>query len=456
MSIHFDDSLGAFVSLLADGLGKETVQAGTVLRDSSGYLAFIADAPLPDKAKANTEATLKARISAYCREGRTLLDPEQPGVSVILQQGRENKIVINVGKFAVQLIERRIVGQDWLTAPAEGWKSPEPARFVFASQKGGVGRSTALAVTAGEWARQGRKVLAVDLDLESPGIGNMLLNDGQLPEFGVLDWYVEGKFDSNNEIDDEFLSNMVAPGDFVKGKGLIDVAPAIGRVSQDHPGNISAKIALAYLESLDAKGEPLSFLAQTRILINLLSGLKRYDAILIDACAGLNETTAAAILGLGADVLLFGEDSPQTFASYRCLLAHLARFPRAEEDDWLCRLHMVHAKAPADAKRQEVFRDSAYKIFQELLYREKTLPDENDNRNKDIGTALTFPKFSLDEPTAPHFAWPVLSDSNYFQFNPLAEPALLTPALYGRTFEALISGMTEISADTVTETSRDG
>lgn len=39
----------------------------------------------------------------------------------------------------------------------------------FYSYKGGVGRSMALAHCAAEWARRGRKVLIIDLDLEAPG-----------------------------------------------------------------------------------------------------------------------------------------------------------------------------------------------------------------------------------------------------------------------------------------------
>lgn len=46
----------------------------------------------------------------------------------------------------------------------------EETRFIaFYSHKGGVGRSLALANTAYELAREGRKVLVLDLDLEAPG-----------------------------------------------------------------------------------------------------------------------------------------------------------------------------------------------------------------------------------------------------------------------------------------------
>jgi hypothetical protein len=269
----------------------------------------------------------------------------------------------------------------------------------------------------------------------------MLLRESEQPRFGLLDWYVERGLGG---ISGDFLLDMIAPSGFSRGKGLIDVVPAMGLLSQSHPANVLAKISRAYLESGGPGEEAVGFLAHTQELVDGLAGVKRYDAVLFDARAGLNETTAAAILGLGADVLLFGEESPQTFASYRYLLAHLARFPRTD-DDWLYRLRMVHAKAAADAERQEAFRDAAYRLYQELLYREQALVDENGSPlvDKDTGAPLTIQEFSADAPEAPHFAWPVLRDSNYFQFNPLDEPSLLTGALYERTYAALLSGLTE-------------
>ena len=76
-----------------------------------------------------------------------------------------------------------------------------PAIVVFASQKGGVGRSTALAVAATEFAYRGKSILAIDLDLEAPGLGGMLLPADELSAFGALDSYVEN---GRGPIDDAF------------------------------------------------------------------------------------------------------------------------------------------------------------------------------------------------------------------------------------------------------------
>src|SRR5690606_11833904 len=76
----------------------------------------------------------------------------------------------------VRLIERRIVGQDWLQPPREPLEGAPPV-VVFASHKGGVGRSTALAVAAAAFSESGLNVLVIDLDLEAPGLGDMLLTE---------------------------------------------------------------------------------------------------------------------------------------------------------------------------------------------------------------------------------------------------------------------------------------
>ncbi|MGK2899454.1 MAG: KGGVGR-motif variant AAA ATPase [Burkholderiaceae bacterium] len=310
--------------------------------------------------------------------------------------------------------------------------SASPVRHVFFSIKGGVGRSTALSVVATDMAQRGFKALVIDLDLEAPGIGNMLLRPTELPLYGMLDAYVESNI---APLDDAFLREMVSASSFGGGRGLLDVVPAVGLISQRYPADVLGKIARAYLEGVDTDGRVTSFLDRTSQLVERLSSMKSYDAVLVDARAGLNESTAAALLGLGAQVLLFGENTPQTFAGYRYLLSHLARFERHEQDDWLDRLRMVHAKASADVVEQQAFRDRAYDVFQELLYHDAPLDVS------DPDTSVVLPEYSVDAVEAPHYAWPVLRDANFFSFDPLTAPPQLTAGLYENSYSALLSGL---------------
>ena len=355
-----------------------------------------------------------------------VLSDESPGIQSIINRSnlkRHKESLGNNTKEKISVIDHRLAGADWLLPPAPPEEGPK--RFVFASIKGGVGRTTALAVAAVNAASKGEKVLVVDLDLEAPGIGSILLAENELPKYGMLDAYIE--HDMGN-ISSDFYFELFSPSSFGGGRGLIDVAPALGKTSLGYPQNVLAKLSRAYIESETDSGEILSFTQKTHLIIHALSLNKTYDKILIDARAGLNESTAAALLGLGANIFFFGEDTPQTFSGYRYLLSHLARFSRDSQDDWVARTKIIHAKASPTQEAQQRFRDRAFDIFREFIYREIPL-DANSISSESIL------EYSIDQQEAPHFAIPILRDSNYFEFDPHTASQQLREEVYGHTYE---------------------
>jgi len=288
-----------------------------------------------------------------------------------------------------------------------------------------VGRSTALAVSAAAFSKAGFNILVVDLDLEAPGLGAMLL--AELPDYGTLDYFAET---SVGNVDDAFIAGLIAVSALAEN-GQIHVAPAVGRMSNGSPQNVLAKISRAYVERVDDDGQTVSFLDRTRELIAQLCSINRYDAVFVDARAGLNEATAAAVLGLGAEILLFGADTPQTFAGYRYLLAHLQRFRPGEsgDNDWRYRLRMVHARAQASPKSEAIFRTHAFEMFSDTIY------DEEE------GIEAEAFNFDYDDPSAPHYAWPIADDVNYAEFDPLIRGDQLAQHLYDRTFGPFIANL---------------
>ena len=88
----------------------------------------------------------------------------------------------------VRVIDRLATEGNWSTISPISAGVP---RVVFFSIKGGVGRSTAMAATAWALAQSGKRVLVIDLDLESPGLSSSLLPNERRPLFGVTDWLVE-------------------------------------------------------------------------------------------------------------------------------------------------------------------------------------------------------------------------------------------------------------------------
>jgi len=234
----------------------------------------------------------------------------------------------------------------------------------------------------------------------------------------------------------------------------------VGTASTSQPQNVISKIARAYLENV-REGADETFLGKVRRLVNALSQRRSYDAILIDARAGLHETTAAPILGLGADVLFFGMNSAQTFESYKFLFAQmrdvldaqgLARLSKLEnvedelselpttqatasedEDEdqdpedrlmpsqvFVRRLRFVHAKAPRDEDAQTRFRDKLHELFSDTLYASDLLDVEQ--TSEDTLEFVAQPEFGLDDETGPHYAWPIFGSTLYAEFDPFALP----------------------------------
>lgn len=209
--IRFDDSLPVFAALVKRVWGPDGLAENLFLRDASGRLTFVlvAGSKTPEE-RYRLAAQAVDELGSYVdKDGFAVATPDE-----LFDESRANlagamKISIRHQSFEgdVNLVDRRIVGADWLRAPMPA--ASAPARFVFASLKGGVGRCTALCVVAADLASRGRRVLAIDMDLEAPGLGNLLLPDDTLPEFGLLDYLVE--LEVGNPLENEFFADIVGP-----------------------------------------------------------------------------------------------------------------------------------------------------------------------------------------------------------------------------------------------------
>lgn len=109
----------------------------------------------------------------------------------------KESIILQETPVRVKLVDRLIIGQDWLRDPIV--INPSPPRATLYSVKGGVGRSTALAVWARYLSSKGHRVFISDLDLEAPGVGSMLLPKEMTPRFGIIDWLVESGLGTASE-----------------------------------------------------------------------------------------------------------------------------------------------------------------------------------------------------------------------------------------------------------------
>lgn len=348
MSVNFESALEAALVVVdewvADGrlrlMDLET--AGVFVGDALGRFALLlADDACLESAELLAALRVQLRSAlgphAFPGDAIAMLPGDHPMPFSILQDPTARRIVDHP-RF--RLLDRLQTNQDWLRKPSR--VAPKLPLGVAYSIKGGVGRSTAFAVWALALARQGKSVLVVDLDLEAPGIGPLLLGDN-LPAMGVVDWLVESLVDNAGA---ELLGEMLvrAPAAMDSGiAGDLRVIPAWGRDTR----NYVTKLGRAYMPH-GAGTEVTSFAGSLNGLLDAIAlSDEPPDVVLMDARAGLHDIGAAAITQLGAQVFLFGRDEKQSWDAYKQLFMHLRNSPQIgtgdESDDLRLRLKMVAA-----------------------------------------------------------------------------------------------------------------
>ena len=418
----YDDSLPWLLEVLAAELSLDVMTGGVVLRDASGRLAFFADSELDEAQHGRVSSAVRERLGPYARPDRVVVCSSAPGAKAILADSDAK--VLQVAGARVRYLDRRVVGADWLRTPAR--LHVRPPRFVFSSPKGGVGRSTALSVVAAAQAAKGRNVLVLDLDLEAPGVGSLLLTSDRLPSLGALDHLVEQNV---RAVSTDELDSFVGTSGLTSGAGLVDVVPVVGTSSRNAPQNYMSKLSHAMVERLATNGEPVSVAAKIRAMLSQLEGRRAYDLVLIDARAGLAELAAGPLLGLGANVLLFGTAQPQALDGLRFLFAHFSSLvPPGEPTPWQA-LKMVHAKAQSSETHQR-FKDDLWELFAEYLYEELE--------------GLEGFNFDADDPDAPHNPIVIPLDTAFADWDPASQPAKLVEEYYTRTFEGLLSFVNDV------------
>jgi hypothetical protein len=423
-TVRFDTAAPLLAELSLVHLGEEALSKGLFLRDAMGRVTLVLRSEVKKSARKRFDDAAISLSKGY-------FDPPSATPSELFDDslgdpdiGVLDSVMIAGIRRDVRILDRRIIGQDWDT-PNFTPVSPTPV-VTFFSCKGGVGRSTALAVAASAFSHAGRNVMVLDLDLEAPGLGTMLLPDTERPEFGALDYFIEQGL---SDTDADFLERCIAPSPLTAGRGLVEVMPATGAVARVNPGNVLGKIGRAFIERFGEDGAELSFSAQVRHLVRRLDDRGRSDVIFVDARAGLSEGAAACVMALGGYILLFGVDTPQTFESYSYLFAQFRRFVQPGESVWRQNLRAVNAKATRAPVARQAFNDKFLELFAENIYEEA---GEND---------VTSFNYDVDDPSAPHFAWPIPFDAEFMEFDPPNRVEQLSreffEANFGRFVDAL-------------------
>jgi hypothetical protein len=274
----------------------------------------------------------------------------------------------------------------------------------------------------------------------------MLLDEQELPEYGLLDYLVEAGL---SNADDGFFAELIGDSFLGAGGARVSVVPAIGRRTLEHPENALAKLARAYLDVPQESGASRTITDQLSDLLARYDSLDAYDVVLIDGRSGLHETTASLILGIGAEVLLFGLDQPQTYQGYRLLMGQLNQCQSSALDESLDRITFVHAKAPDSLEaRSEVA--SKFQILLTPSQRPEVSPAEQLTENDfelDWQDTSSLPD---EEPVETQVLY-VLDDTRYRQFDPILDRRILDARSYAATFSSLLEFVDSVVMDPLTD-----
>ncbi len=395
-------------------------------RDLNGRVRFIA----PEHCEA--DAAQRTQIEGAYRVLAERLAPHAyPAEEGILYEATKEEALhgaqpFRLGGFQNAWVVDRLANESAWESIAE--VASGVPRIVFFSIKGGVGRSTALAASAWALARAGKRVLVMDLDLESPGLSSSLLPPDRQPRYGITDWLVEDLVDNGNLL----LGDMYATSNLTTA-GEIFLVPAHG----SDPGEYVAKLGRVWMPKVDAQMRSESWSARLNRLIYSLDGHIRPDVILVDSRAGIDEVAAACVTDLGAHtVLMFAIQGQQTWTGYRALFSHWQQ--REVITKIRGRLQLIAGLVPDDERRLEylaALRADAYLLFAETY-------DEVEPG------AISEWNFEEDDDNAPHTPLPIRWNRGWYGLLNLQQRMVQVDesevkSVYGELIEFLNRSLTQ-------------
>lgn len=394
-NVLFNDALDRALNVVR-ALGTSLAAEMTLVRDLRGRIrAVFPSKPASIEQLTAFESGLSLALGGYgFGSGRAVLFADELGESDSIFD--ERRLLIVQDGLSVYLLDRQIIGQDWMRGTMLR-KTTNP-RVTFYGIKGGVGRSTALVNWAWHLAEQGKKVLVFDLDLESPGVSSSLLPTSHLPDYGIVDWFVEDGVGQAESVEGEMLgASPLAQG----LSGEIKVVPAYGGKT----GNYLPKLARCYAEF--SGNASISWAECLQNLVERQEEMGNPDVVILDSRAGLHDIAAVLATRMDADTLLFAIDSQQTWTGYSLLFKHWHNHPQVQS--FRKRLQIIASMVPETGRDDylQSFKEHAWDLFREHLY------DEAGPQDVDAFS------FDLDDEAAPHGPVPIFWHRALQEFDPV-------------------------------------
>jgi hypothetical protein len=398
--VRFDSALDNLIGSLAEKV-PELLADGIIIRDLYGKLRIVVNADAPEVERLDKlSAPVWIELGAYGRfDGRHILGTDDFFDPDLMLHDPDIVEYVPAGtNWSARILDRQVTGQDWARAAAKG---SHPTRVAFYGLKGGVGRSTALVMEAYHLGTLGKNVLLIDFDLESPGLSGILLPFSELPEVGIVDWFVEDAVGQSAPIVERMAA--LSPISQMPGmRGSVRIVPAFGIDEHDY----LAKLSRSFVDVPRAAGGVEGFGARARRMIEALETAYKPDVVLIDARAGLHDLAAVSIVGLADSVLMFAVDTDQTWQGYKLLFSHWMERPSVLFSV-RNKIVMIHAMFPEEdqSRRTRSFIEHSHELFTSTIY-----------ETEDETGAEVF-NYDLMDTDAPHYPHRVFWNKRFLEFS---------------------------------------
>ncbi|PIF44819.1 AAA domain-containing protein [Chryseobacterium sp. 52] len=290
----------------------------------------------------------------------------------IYQDLIKSSVLINKN---IYFSERHIENTNWFIQETYKLNVPVTSFYSF---KGGVGRTTATILTALLLARQGKKVMIVDFDLEAPGLASIFANqsdDSQslLSVKGFVDFLID--FESNKRdltkinLDDYYFKKNEQALVGTQGGELI-IIPATSTDSSSSSSYIN-KLSKTNIKFTNSKNyTPDLFLKKMEEKLNP-------DHILIDTRTGINDVGGLVFNRYAQTIFLLFYGNQQNMFGLESILPELTKL---KEKD--IKFYLINSPVPLDenvAKEERGFYvERSYEIFSKNYYNNSYFPSQFD------------------------------------------------------------------------------
>lgn len=219
-----------------------------------------------------------------------------------------------------------------------------------------MGRTTALAASAMILAQKGKTVLAVDTDVEAPGLFSIFFDDRQI-RMGTVDFLVEYQADQAYAPDmREYLTSV--DGTVLKAEinGDIYVIPA-GKMDEQY----LSKLARIDYQDTTPNGMRSALCCLIEQAVSFIESFgKPVDYVLLDARAGFHDMGGVITVQIPHGIVLLGRDNPQSWNGMKEVI-RLAASAQADAVP-IAIVDSMHNGFTGTSQQRESFKIQAYTL----------------------------------------------------------------------------------------------